>query len=209
MAEGPLASAAALDAWLRVIARDGWSAATSKAAAAEAGMSSEALMEAVGDRLDAVAAFADRVVQEAAAAASGGGSVRDRLFAALMAGFDALQAERVAVEKLLIARDPGLLLVAGGKAGPGLRRVAGAAGVDVQGLSGAARVGALATVAARALHMWRRDDSLDLARTMAELDRLLAEAERVATEGLTPAALGLALPRLRRGSGPAPDPRSE
>lgn len=189
---------AAVQAWMAVIGRDGWRAATLSAAAEEAGCAAESLVAKVGDAIDAVSAFIDHVGREAALAAATDGTVRDRLFAGLMAGADALSAQRAAVEALIAARDPGLVALVVAKAGPALRRLASAAGVEVTGVRGAARVAALGAIAARVFHVWRRDDSPDMARTMAELDSQLARAEQAATEGLSPSLLGLALPWGRR-----------
>lgn len=198
MTAGAPGPEAALAAWMAEIADAGWSGATLEGAAARAGVEPRALLAAIGMAGDALEALADGVIREAAQAAASGAGVRDRLFAGFMAGFDALQRERAAVLRLLAARDPAVALAIAGRAAAGLRRVAAVAGVDVRGPLGALRVAALGTVAARALHAWRRDESADLGRTMAELDRLLGEAETVATEGLSLAALGLSLPWMSR-----------
>lgn len=202
-----------VDAWLAVIGRDGWRGATLAAAAAEAGVSEAECVSGAGDAFDAVAALADRVARAAVSAAAGaGGKVRDRLFDGFMAGFDALQPHRAAVEALVKSRDPGVHALLAARAGPALRRLAVAAGIDATGPAGAARLAALAGLAARALHAWRRDDSADMAGTMAALDRLLAEAEEVAEGGIGALIRRLipAFPASRdRGTGPAPDPAAE
>ena len=195
---GPLSPETALSAWMGEIAAHGWAGASIEGAAARAGATPEALLAAIGTAADALGAFADRVAREAALAAATGASVRDRLFGGFMAGFDALQAERAAVLRLLAARDPLLAVRAAGWGVAGLRRIAAVAGVDVTGPAGALRVAALGTVAARALNAWRSDESADLSRTMSELDRLLAEAETVAREGLSLRAFGISLPGTAR-----------
>lgn len=207
------ADPALVAAWLAVVARAGWAGATLAAVAAEAGRSEAETVAALGDGFDALAAFLESVATAAAtAAAAAGGPVRDRLFDGIMAGFDMLQPHRAAVEALVRSRDPGVYALAAARAGPALRRLASAAGIEVSGLAGPARVAALAGLAARAFHAWRRDDSADMAATMATLDRLLAEAAEVAEGG--PAAL---IRRLfpawpgwpGRGRGQAPDRESE
>jgi hypothetical protein len=202
-----------LAAWLAVVGRDGWSGATLAATAAEAGRPEAEVAAALGDSVDALGAFLDSVGSKAAtAAAAAGGPVRDRLFDGLMAGFDALQPHRAAVEALVTSGDPGVYAVAAARVGPAMRRLASAAGVDTSGLAGPARVAALAALAARVFHTWRRDDSPDMAATMAELDRLLARTAQVAEEG--PAGLiRRLLPAVRgwsgRGQGQAGDPAAE
>jgi hypothetical protein len=192
---GTPARRAAWAAWLAAIARDGWQGVTLESAAALAGLPPARLIADVGDRTDAVAAFAAHVAAEAqAGAAEGAGgalSTRDRLFDGLMRGFDALQAERDAVLALWNSRDPGVAALVLGLAGPSLRRLASAAGVPAGGLRGPLRQLALGALLLKLFDSWRRDDSPDMAATMAELDRLLTRAERAETEGLSPDLLGL------------------
>ncbi len=57
----------------------------------------------------------------------------------------------------------------------------GAAGVSAEGLIGFARVQGFKAVMACALKAWMTDDSADMAKTMAALDKALARAERVAS----------------------------
>jgi hypothetical protein len=183
----------AVAAFLRVVARDGWMATTPAAIARDAGIPLEQLLAEIGDPFDALAAFQEHVAREAMLGAASEGSVRDRLFDGVMRGLDALQPHRGAVEALIAARDPGVLALAGAKAAAGARRLAAAAGVPVSGFAGPLRVAALSALFARVFAAWRRDETPDMAETMAELDRLLKDAERVAEGGLSE-ALRIALP---------------
>jgi len=182
---------AALAAWLHAIAAHGWRDATIDVAAAESGMAPEALISLVGDKFDAVTAFQDKVSAEAAKGAAAAGSSRERLFDGLMRGFDALQEHRAAVLTFWDSRDPGLATLVLGRARAGFRRVAGAAGISVDGLRGELRLAALGMLVAKVFATWRTDDSADMAATMAELDKLLERAERAETEGVSPELLGL------------------
>ncbi|WP_448581538.1 hypothetical protein [Thermaurantiacus sp.] len=202
-----------LEAWLAVVARDGWSGATIALTAAQAGRPETEVAESLGDSFDALRAFLDSVATAAAAAAAAAsGTVRDRLFDGLMAGFDILARHRAAVEALVSSSDPLVYALAASRAGPAMRRLASAAGVDITGLAGPARVAALLGLAARVFHAWRRDDSPDMAATMAELDRLLARAADVAESGLVALIRRLfpAVPGRRdQGRGQARDPAAE
>jgi hypothetical protein len=182
-----------LAAFLRVVARDGWAGATAAAAAREADMALDSWLAAVGDPFDALDAFFDHVGREAMLGASGEGNVRDRLFDGVMRAADALQPNRGAVEALIAARDPGVYLMGAAAAAAATRRLAAAAGVPVQGIEGPLRVAALAALFARVFAAWRRDETADMAETMAALDKGLADAERVAEEGPL-AALRTVLP---------------
>ncbi len=106
---------------------------------------------------------------------------RDRLFDVLMRRFDALGEDREAVSAILAAlcRDPlaGLCLSCGL---PGsMRWMLEAAGVRSSGRVGRLLVKGLGAVWLATLTVWRRDDSADMARTMAALDRNLRRAERL------------------------------
>lgn len=221
MASQPERTSRAVDAWMSAIAAHGWRGATLEQVALGSGLAADDL-RAAGDRIDALAAFQDRVAAEAAVGASeSGGSVRDRLFDGLMRGFDCAQAQRAAVVAIWSSRDPGVALLLSGRAGLHVRRLAIAAGVDVSGLRGQLRLAGLAGLVAQAFAAWRRDESADMAATMAELDRLLERAERAETEGVSPDLIGLPglsslVSRLpwQRGSGdrahqPSGDPAPE
>ena len=216
--------AALQDAWLAEIADRGWRRATDGGAAERAGIEPGELARRLGDRLDAVAAFQAHVAESALAGArETEGSVRDRLFDGLMQGFDALQDRRAAALAIWASRDPAVLMLIGGNGAFHVRRLAQAAGIDVGGVRGRLRLAVLAGLCVQAFRAWAKDESPDMAATMAELDRLLERAETAERNGPSPDLLGLPgltsllnrlpLPRLR-GSGdqalpPSPGPPAE
>lgn len=185
-------ASSAVDAWLDAIGRHGWRDADRVRAAELSADGSATLLDGFGDRFDALAAFQDRIAAEAAlGAAESRGEVRERLFDGFMRGFDVLQAQRSAALAIRAARDPGIALLLAGRSRLHLRRLALAAGIDVAGVRGELRLAALGALAVQAFEAWRADDSPDMAATMAELDRLLARAERAELEGVSPDLLGL------------------
>jgi len=171
-----------LDAALRIAARDGWRAATLARVAAEAEVGLAALSALFASKpalLAGLLARIDRSVLTDTQAASSDGSPRDRLFDVVMRRFDVLQPCRAGLAAIVAAGlDPlgGLALI-----GP-FRRSMGwmleAAGIGSDGLAGRLRIAGLAVVYARAFRVWLEDDSSDLGKTMAALDRGLAQAER-------------------------------
>jgi ubiquinone biosynthesis protein COQ9 len=165
-------------AWLNGWAAHGWGAGVA-VVAADAGLMPAQLLAAAGDRHDALAAFAARVDAAMRAAVPADGSVRDRLFDALMARFDALQQHRGAVLALIDSRDPAVALLVGARLLPSLRRLAAGAGMAPSPVL----LAALLAIHARALNVWRSDTSADMAATMARLDQDLARAERQAERG--------------------------
>lgn len=109
-------------------------------------------------------------------------NVRDRLFDVMMRRFDALQSRRPGMIAILrdLPSDPGSAL----RLLPRLRRSLGwmleAAGISAAGLRGAVRVRVLGGVYLCALRAWIDDETADMARTMAALDKALRRAERLA-----------------------------
>ncbi|MBF0372732.1 MAG: TetR/AcrR family transcriptional regulator [Alphaproteobacteria bacterium] len=110
-------------------------------------------------------------------------SPRDRLFEVMMRRFDALQPRREAVRRLL--RDgPGDLRLLYSRATAWPRTLAlmlETAGISTSGASGLLRVEGLAGIHLAVLRAWLRDDTADMARTMAELDKQLRRAETLSS----------------------------
>ncbi|MEQ8665669.1 MAG: hypothetical protein RIC16_08080 [Rhodospirillales bacterium] len=109
-------------------------------------------------------------------------TVRDRLFALLMARFDAILPHRDGVRAILCGGicDPGLHATIAVQGLCSMSRMLEAAGLSASGPIGLARAKGLALVNANALRVWLDDDSDDLAKTMVALDKGLARAESVA-----------------------------
>ena len=105
---------------------------------------------------------------------------RDRVFDLLMRRFDALTPYRGAVEALGrdLPADPFAALAAGAGLLRSVRWMLEAAGISGQGLSGAVAVKLTAGAYLATLRTWLRDESPDLAPTMAALDRRLRNIER-------------------------------
>lgn len=107
---------------------------------------------------------------------------RDRLFEVLMRRFDALSGDRDAIAAIVLAscRDPiaGLCLSVGLLRS--MRWMLEAAGIRATGPRGRMTARGLAAVWLATARIWLRDESEDMARTMAALDRNLARAERLA-----------------------------
>lgn len=110
------------------------------------------------------------------------GSVRDRLFELLMRRFDALTPHRAAVRAILrdtvgdpIASLSGLCAV-----DRAMSLTLEVAGVSASGPFGRLRAKALGALYLKTLYSWLRNDGND-DRIMADLDKALARAERLAT----------------------------
>jgi AcrR family transcriptional regulator len=169
---------------LKLAAKDGWQGLSLADIATAAKVSLPELAADFPTKASILAAWSRQVdaeVLEAAGAEElGGESARDRLFDVLMMRFDAFAPQKPALKRIAgdMSRDP---VAAFSMLRPALQSLGWmleAAGIDSSGLQGAMRVRGLALVWAAAFRVWL-DDGEDQAKTMAELDRRLRQAEDV------------------------------
>lgn len=140
--------------------------------------SKQGILSAFGDHIDEV------VLRAGPAETDEQTSARDRLFEIIMRRFDAMQPYKEGLRQ--IAREGGggdvVDLICGAQR---LARSMGwmleAAGIGASGIAGAVRSKGLAAIYLSTLRTWLRDDSEDMSRTMAALDRHLGRAERFAS----------------------------
>jgi AcrR family transcriptional regulator len=175
-----------LKAAMETAERLGWRRATLTDIADAAGVSLAELHAHFGDKaaiLRGLADLADRKVLEGLSGKpEPGTSARDRLFDVLMARFEALKPYRRGLA--VVAREGGGSIVDVLCGAQRMLRsfawMLEAAGIGSGGWSGACRVKGLALVYGSTFATWLRDDTEDMAKTMAALDRNLARAERFA-----------------------------
>jgi AcrR family transcriptional regulator len=156
---------------------------TLEAVAQRAGVTLQALREAYDGRIAILADYAARIDRQVLADRDpdmGGEAPRERLFDVLFARLEALGPDKAAIANILDAgrRDPLLGLALNRIGTTSMAWMLTGAGIDALGARGAVRAQGLAFVWARTLRVWLDDDDPGLARTMAELDRRLREAER-------------------------------
>jgi AcrR family transcriptional regulator len=174
----------ALDAFLTLVAEKGFAAVTLRDVAAAAGLGFADLYRLYPHKAALVAAFMARIDGEVLAGTPTGvdpeETARDRLFDVMMRRYDALRAYRPALREIRRAgtRDPLLALAIG----PALRRsmatMLEAASLSSDGLAGALRQNGLVAIHHAVSRVFDQDDSTDLSKTMAALDRRLKTAER-------------------------------
>ena len=106
---------------------------------------------------------------------------RDRLFDVLMRRFDTLAEDRDGVLSILAALrcDPVSALCVGSGLCESMRWMLETAGISGSGPKGRLTVKGLTALWLATLRVWGRDDSEDMARTMAALDKNLRRAERL------------------------------
>jgi len=177
-----------VDAGLAEAAAVGWRHVSMDAVAARAGLPlGEVLLEIPSKTCLALAYLAriDERTLRPVTKISAEDSPRDRLFEILMRRFDALSADREGAHAIITgtARDPAAAAACLCRLQRSLAAILEAAGISSGGLIGLARVQGLGAVAAFALRAWMNDDSADMSKTMAALDRALSRAEKVASMG--------------------------
>jgi ubiquinone biosynthesis protein COQ9 len=174
---------ALIAAAFKLAADSGWARFTIVDAARAAGLPlGEARVRFPGKRA-LLRRFGAILDQAALVADSGEGPVRDRLFDLLMGRFDAMKPHREGLGALLrsLPRDPAAALALGCLTQGSMRWMLQAAGVSTAGLRGALRVRGLVAVWMWALRAFARDETEDLAPTMAALDKALGRAHTAAS----------------------------
>ena len=174
-----------IDAGLDEAALSGWRNTSMDAIASRAGVDLGEALVLVPTKAD----FALRLLDRADAltiadvkGVDGDDSPRDRLFEIMMRRFDVLNTHREGYRAVISGtmRDPSAAPLALCRLRRSLSMILAGAGISPDGLTGLLRIKGLAAVGAYTLRAWVKDDSADLAKTMAALDRALAQAERLA-----------------------------
>jgi len=172
-----------IDAALACIARQGWRRLSLADIAAEAGTSVLQVYHVFSSKTAILCGFFRRIDEAVLAApldSAPDERPRDRVFDLLMRRFDALTPYRAAIEALgrELPTDPLAALAAGAGLLRSMRWMLEAAGISGEGLGGAVAVKLTAAAYLATLRTWLRDESADLAPTMAALDRRLRGIER-------------------------------
>ena len=170
-------------------ARLGWRHVGLADIAAESKLSLAELYGRYPSKTDILMAFSrtiDATVLAGTGAPSEDESVRDRLFDALMRRFEALGPYKDGLAAVLRdgAGGPAALLCGGVSLLRSMAWTLESAGVGSNGLKGRLHTKGLVVVYLSSLRVWLRDETEDLAPTMAALDRRLARAESLARGGL-------------------------
>jgi len=132
--------------------------------------------------LSALGRMIDRKVLENISLPDINVSHRDQLFDVMMERFDALNEYRAGVVSVFhaVKFDPKQAVIAAPHLCRSMNWMLEAAGVDTSGVKGAARVAGLMAVYLKCIRIWVQDDSSDMGKTMAELDKNLCMVEKYA-----------------------------
>jgi len=183
MAKKPHAADAAIAAALALAAERGWRSLSMADIAGQAGMPLAELIERFPNRRSLLGAYVESVDSRMlAGGAVAGENARDRLFDVAMRRFEAMAPDRAALGAILrqSGGDPCALACGARRFLRSMALTLEASGLSAAGLSGMARVQGLAAAYLYALRTFLGDDTPDLSRTMAALDRALRRAEGIA-----------------------------
>ncbi len=172
-----------IEAALALAAASGWRGLGLADIAKKAGLTMTGVRSVFPSKAAILAGFVRRTDERVLAGGKAeGGAARDRLFDVLMRRFDVLQPDRDAVRAIIRDSlcDPLAILCQGPMLLSSMAWMLEAAGLSSAGPIGALKTKGLALVYLVALRAWLKDDSTDLAKTMAVLDRGLRQAEKMA-----------------------------
>jgi AcrR family transcriptional regulator len=170
---------------LGLVAEHGWRGVTLGRIAQASGLPLSALYGRYASKTDLLAAYAHRIdiamlaaLGEPGPAPADAAAVKDRLFEAIMARFDALNAHKDAIRLLMreLPADPvALACFLNRGLRQGLDWMLAAAELDAGGLAGMVRRKLLGGIYLDTLRVWLKDDGADMAATMAHLDKRLEQ----------------------------------
>ena len=172
-----------IDRTLSLAAERGWRRVSLGDIAAAAKLPLAEFYRLYPSRAAILAAFVRRIDEAVLAAGEAeGATARERLFDLLMRRFEALGPYKDGVAAILkdCGGDPLALLCGGVRLKRSMGWMLEAAGLSSHGLLGQVRAKGLAVVYLATLRRWLADDTADMSRTMAALDKHLRRAEGVA-----------------------------
>ncbi len=169
---------------LLIAARDGWGKVSLQALAQETAIPLSTVRAHFQDPQDILRAYEEAIearVLESIGAIGEDANPREVLFDILMERFDALNEERAGMIAILDHSkcDPKLVARTMPHLGQTMANILEAAHIDTSGLKGLAHIFGLTGVYLLTLKTWREDESPDMSKTMAALDRNLGRAEQL------------------------------
>ncbi len=174
-----------VDKAMALAENQGWGRVMMSDIAREAGLSMPELFDIVLDKFDILALLGrqiDRRVLSGMGEPDPALSERDLLFDILMERFEILNDYRGGILAVLesIRFDPKQALVSCPHLCRSMTWMLEAAGIETSGVRGAVRVAGFTGIYLKTLRVWASDESADLAKVMAALDKDLGRAERAA-----------------------------
>lgn len=175
-----------IDAALALAAESPWQLVSFTDICEKADISETDAREYFDDKSDVLSAYGrlvDRkVIENTSFERSGNLSPREKLFDILMERYDIVNENRDAILSILSSfrNDPKQAVISLPHLGKSMERMLVHAGVGTDGLCGAIQVTGLIGIYLYVLSTWKEDESMDLAKTMAALDKALNIGEQAA-----------------------------
>jgi len=171
-----------IGAALSLAAEQNWDLVSFEEIIEKAGVALGDAYEYFDDKSDVLTAYGrkiDRAMVESVEQLDATLSHREQVFDILMERFDIVNENREAVISILTSfkKDPKQAVLSLPHLGRSMSRVLELCEISTQGLTGCLRVSGITGVYLYALKSWMKDDSPDMAKTMAALDKALDKAE--------------------------------
>lgn len=171
-----------IDAALTWASKHGWQSLHLDDLCPETGLSLDEIQTVFPKKSDILRAFIKRVDDNTFTdyAADEGDSTRERLFDLMMRRFDEFNHHKDAMKEIVQYAwcRPKTLCSRGCSLYCSMRKLLETAGVNVSGFHGMARAQALSLIFLSTFRIWLKDNSDDMSKTMARLDKRLGAAER-------------------------------
>lgn len=183
-AEKPLEKVVVVEAALKLAVDLGWGRVTLQDVAEETGYSLGQLFEEFDDKTDILVALGRMIDRRVLDGISPDPSLsaRDQLFDIMMDRFDVLNDFREGLTAILdsFRYDPKQAVISMPHLCRSMTWMLEAAGIETGGIKGAIKVTGLTGLYLKVLRAWKSDESPDLSKTMAALDKDLGRVESLA-----------------------------
>ncbi|MBX2834017.1 MAG: TetR family transcriptional regulator [Micavibrio sp.] len=161
----------------------GWQQLTMQDLSEKSGFGLGEIRDLIDDKGDLLVLFGkviDKKVLAIHVASDASMPPRDKLFDILMDRFDTLNEHRQGILAVLesFKYDPKQLLISCPHLCKSMCWMLGAAGIETNGIRGALRVAGLTGLYIKTLKVWKNDESEDMAKVMAALDKDLGRLEQ-------------------------------
>lgn len=164
---------------IKLAGERGWNNITMTDIADACGINLEGLRTHFDDKVDILASFGKMIDRQVLADFEAGENIRENLFDLLMDRFEALNEYRDGVISVLqsFKTDPKRALISAPVLCRSMEWMLEAAGVNTTGFTGVAKIAALTALDLKVACTWMKDDTADLSKTMAALDKDLGRLE--------------------------------
>lgn len=176
-----------IDAAMTLAVEQGWDYTTLRDIAARAGMDAVQLFDIVNDKNDVLMLLGrmiDHKVIENVTVSNDEGilDVRERLFDLLMDRYEILNDYRDGLRAIFesFRYDPKQMIISCPHLCRSMNTMLEFSGINTSGIKGDLKVAGLSAIYLKGVKTWMDDDSPDLSKTMAYLDKMLDRAEKVA-----------------------------